>query len=79
MLLNSTQVNAGYTQVATRRRVRLVATQGRGTERESCSLDGWGWEVNPRVETAVGTDQVFRKLQHEAKVVPINTFLEPVS
>jgi len=38
----------------------VVATQGRGTEQEYCPFDCGSWEINPRIETAIGTGQVSR-------------------
>jgi len=41
--------------------------QDRGTEQEYCPFNRRGWEIDPRIETAIGYAQVLRKLQHEAK------------
>ena len=47
-----------------------VATQDRRTEQEYCPFDRRGWEIDPRVETAIGSPQVLRRPQHEAEGGP---------
>jgi hypothetical protein len=42
--------------------------QDRGTEQEYCPFDRRGWEIDPRIETAIGYAQVLRKPEHEAEV-----------
>jgi hypothetical protein len=41
--------------------------QDRGTEQEYCPFNRRGWEIDPRIETAIGYAQVLRKPEHEAE------------
>ena len=37
---------------------------------QNCPFDRRGWEIDPRIETAIGSAQVLRRPQHEAEGGP---------